>query len=126
MAYTVMQYSCEQVKVSLENLPQGEILSHLAAFLARGFYLPDFTERNILKADDGSYRLIDFEYVEDRDCTWTFDFRNLGEYDPYDVSMGCNILWHVASDLLFWNPNSVWVRQWLMSRGGHPAHARGH
>lgn len=127
-ACIIMQYAGEELEELLEDLPKpdqsvypistrqatsntavdvyrGEILSHLAAVHACGLHLPDFAERNILKADNGSYRLIDFEDVKDHDCRWTLDFRNPGEYDTFDVDqrMGCGILWNIASDMQFWN-----------------------
>lgn len=128
MACIIMEYVGEQLTDLLSDLPRqdrsvsispsvndahiivdvdsAEILSHLATLHSRGLHLPDFAERNVVKAEDGSYRLIDLEDAQDHECGWSLDFRNPGEYDPYDVEgrMACVSLRSISSDMFFWTP----------------------
>lgn len=58
-----------------------EILSHLAAIHSRRYSLPDFAGRSIIKSEDGSYRLIDFEdAMVHENCGWSLDFHSPGPY----------------------------------------------
>ncbi|KAK7677201.1 hypothetical protein QCA50_019795 [Cerrena zonata] len=121
MACIIMEYAGEQLTDLLSDLPRqdrAEILSHLATLHSHGLHLPDFGESNVVKAEDGSYRLIDLEDAQDHECGWSLDFRNPGEYDPYDVEgrMACVSLRSISSDMFFWTPDHVHVHGILMYR----------
>lgn len=60
---------------NLATTRRADILSHLSTIHAHGYSLPDLAERNILKATNGSYWLIDFENaVIDKKCSRALDF----------------------------------------------------
>lgn len=70
----------------------------------------DFEDANVLVAENGEARIVDFDQASHHDCQGS-TYLKVWEYEPPRYDFGCDEMFHVIRTLELWTPGECILQE---------------